>query len=142
MLATILSWIAGGGLNSILGKIEGAYEAKLKAQNDSQRIDAEQRIAMLEAQRDSVLASQSNRVGQLVRAAWAIPFIIYNGKLVLWDKVLGWGTTDPLSAQLTQIEMVILGGYFLFSTARALKNVPIRICSSRRQGSFGRCRFR
>lgn len=121
VIATILTWIAGGGLNSILGKIETAYEAKLKAQNDSERIAADQQIAMLEAQRDSVLAAQSNRVGQFVRAAWAFPFIVYNAKLVLWDKVLGLGATDPLSSQLAQIEMVVLGGYFLFTTARAIR---------------------
>ena len=121
MITTILTWIAGGGLNSILGKIESAYEAKLAAQNDSERIAAEQRIAMLEAQRDSVLAAQANRAGQFVRAAWAAPFIIYNAKLILWDKVLGLGATDPLSPQLVQIQMVVLGGYFLFTTARVFR---------------------
>lgn len=118
--AKVIAFITGGGLSGIAQKIEDAYEAKLRAQNDSERIAADERIAMLQAERDTILAAQNNRTGQLVRAAWAAPFIIYNFKVVLWDKFVG-GVTDPLSAHLAQIEMVILGGYFLMTTARQFR---------------------
>lgn len=119
--AKIIAFLTGGGLSGIAQKIEAAYEAKLRAQNDSERIAAETMIARLQAERDSVLAAQSNRVGQFVRAAWATPFILYNAKLIVWDKLLGWGVTEPLSAHLAQVEMVVLGGYFLMTTARQLR---------------------
>lgn len=121
MIATILSWIAGGGLSGILSKIESAYEAKLKAQNDADRVAADITIAKLEAERDSVLAAQSNRIGQIVRALWAAPFIAYNFKLIVYDKMMGLGVTDPLSDHLVQIEMIILGGYFLVTTAQVIR---------------------
>lgn len=42
--------ISGGTLQAIGGQLNQAYQAKLNAQNDTQRIDADKRIATLKAQ--------------------------------------------------------------------------------------------
>lgn len=121
MLGGILSWLATGGIAAIGRELNRAYEARLAAQNDSERIAAEVTIKNLEAQRDSILAAQRDRVERWVRIGFALPFVIYNAKLVLWDKVLGWGATDPLSADLVQLQWIVIGGYFFVSTARIIR---------------------
>lgn len=47
-------------------------------------------------------------------------FVIYVWKVVVWDKVLGLGTTDALSTEMSQWAMTILAAYF---GGRSLKNV-------------------
>ena len=54
-------------------------------------------------------------------AGFALPFVIYNAKLVLWDKVLGLGSTDGLSAELFQVELACIGFYFLYDIAARFK---------------------
>ncbi len=113
MLGAIVRWLTGGGLSGIAQELRGAYQDRLNATNDAERIAADERIVRVNARVDAM------RVGGLaswVRAAWAVPFIIYNGKLVLWDKVLGLGATDPLSAELYYVQMVVIGFYFLTSS--------------------------
>lgn len=51
---------------------------------------------------------------------WAMVFLIYDAKLVLWDKVLGLGVTDPLSSELTTVHLTIVGGLFLHSLVRRI----------------------
>jgi hypothetical protein len=113
MFGTILSWLAGGGIAAIGEQLNRAHEAKLRAQNDSERIDAEKRIAELTAQQAVLVAEQGSAVTRWIRPAFAAPFIIYNFKIVVWDKVLGLGTTDPLTAEFWQLQMIVFGAYFL-----------------------------
>lgn len=110
-----LTRLFGGGLGEQLRK---AYEAKLAARNDADRIAAEVDIARLHARLDA------HRIGgrwiTMVQIAWALPFVIYNGKLILWDKVLELGATDPLSPELYTLQSVIVGFFFLTTTVRGL----------------------
>jgi len=122
LFAAVLSWLTGGGGIAAIGKeIRLAREAELKATNDSERIAAQVRVKELEGQQASVLQAQRDNVERWVRVGWAVPFILYNAKLVIYDKMLGWGVTDPLSAELTYIQMTVLGGYFLLFTAKAIR---------------------
>jgi hypothetical protein len=120
-VSAILSWLLGGGISAIGKELRLAHEAKLKAANDSERIAAEVRIKELEARQSSILAAQSDRYERWVRIGFALPFVIYIWKLLVWDKVLGMGTTDPLSPMLTEVFWIVLGGYFFFWTAKAIR---------------------
>lgn len=111
----LIALIFGGGIPD---QLRQAYEAKLNAQNDADRLAAEIEIAKLEARQAS--HAIGGRWITLVQIAWALPFVIYNAKLVLWDKVLGWGVTDPLSAELYQLQGVIVGFFFVTTTIRAV----------------------
>lgn len=121
MITGVLSWIFSGGLSAITAPLERAYKARLEAQNDAARLKADIEIRNLEARRDSILAAQRDRFERWVRIGFAFPFIVYNAKLVLWDKVLGWGVTDPLSPELAYIQITVLGGYFFLATAKAIR---------------------
>lgn len=113
MIGLVLKWLTGGGIAAIGEQLRGAYEAKLKATNDEQKLEAEQEIARLEAQQAVLLAEQGRWLTAWVRPAIAAPFVIYIWKLVIWDKVLGYGATDDLSPQLWQMMTVVVTAYFL-----------------------------
>jgi hypothetical protein len=121
MFAALFSWLASGGLAAIGRELRVAHEAKLRAANDSERIAADVRIRELEARQASILAAQGDRFERWVRIAFAAPFVAYLWKLVIFDKVLGLGVTDPLSPMLTEVMWIVIGGYFLVSAARIIR---------------------
>lgn len=121
-----LFWGLIGGLRGwldpigkIVGSIADAKVAHRNAQTEEERIASQERINALNARRDILLAT--SRADRWIRAAFALPFIIYNAKLVVWDKVLALGSTDPLSNELFQIEMICIGFYFLYEITSRLK---------------------
>jgi len=113
MIGLILKFLGGGGIAAIGGQLRAAYELKLKAQTDHEKLEADQRIQELQAQQSVLIAEQGNWMTRWIRPAFALPFVIYNAKVVVWDKVLGWGVTDPLSSDFAQMQMVMIGAYFL-----------------------------
>ena len=113
MIGIVLKWLTGGGIAAIGGELRAAYEARLKATNDHEKLEAEKEIARLEAQQAVLLAEQGRWLTAWVRPAIALPFVLYLWKLVIYDKILGWGATDDLSPQLWNMMTVIIGAYFL-----------------------------
>ncbi len=117
----ILGKLIAGPLTSISSDLKEAYRAKLEAQNDTERLLAEERINLLEARKSIILAAQSDPYERWMRIGFTLPFIVYSGKVVFWDKVLKLGVTDPLSDNFTAIMMLILGGYFLETVVTKFK---------------------
>jgi hypothetical protein len=112
-----------GPLSSITKDIKEAYQSKLNAANDAERIAADERINLLEARKSTILAAQSDPVERLVRIGFAIPIMVYEWKLILWDKVLSLGVTDNLSPELWQLFWIVIGGYFLDVTIRGTARI-------------------
>lgn len=102
------------GFKGIADKIAEAYMASKNAKTDLERVAADERIRSLEARRDVLVKETEHWSTRWVRPAFAFPFVVYNFKLIVIDKVLGMGSTDPLSDELFQIEMAIIGAYFLY----------------------------
>lgn len=119
MLPAILSWL-GTMLGGPFAKAAvDAYRAKLSAENTSEKIAAELAAReMLVEQRERelavqvIIAEQGRWYTSLPRPLFALAFIIYVWKVVVWDKVLGLGTTDPLSGDVAQWAMIVLTAYF------------------------------
>ena len=119
MLAAFLSWL-GNLLGGPFAKAAlDAYRAKLSAENTSEKIAAdlaarelavEQREA--ELANELLIAEQGRWYAALPRPLFAFAFVIYAWKVVVWDKVLGLGSTDPLSADIAQWAMIVLSAYF------------------------------
>ena len=116
MLGWLLSLI--NPLSGIADKIAQAYVQKTNAQTEQQRIAAEERIKTFEAKRDVILKAQSDPFERWVRIGFALPFVLYVFKVLVWDKLLGLGVTDDLSGDLWNILYIVLGGYFLDTVAR------------------------
>lgn len=122
MLKLLLGFLSGP-ISDISNDLKEAYQSKLAAANDAERIAADERINLLEARKSVVMAAQSDPVERLVRVGYAIPCLAYLWKLLLWDKVLSLGTTDGLSPELWHVFMIILGGYFLDVTIRGTARI-------------------
>lgn len=114
MIGLILKFL-GVGLPAILDQIAKERTKQLDAKTEQEKIASAERLKVLEAKKEVILKSQDERIGEWVRLAWALPFIVYIWKLLLWDKVLGWGATDALSPTLEYIMWTVLGGYFILS---------------------------
>jgi hypothetical protein len=113
-----------GIINPIARIAEKVADAKVelaKAETDQERIRAKERVDTLEARKSVMVAESGSRINSLIRAGFALPFVIYNAKLVLWDKVLSMGRTDPLSPELFQIELACIGFYFLYDITARLR---------------------
>jgi hypothetical protein len=119
----LLLSLVTGPLTQISNDLKEAYTAKLNAANDKERIMADERINLLESRKTSILAAQSDPIERYVRIAFAFPFVLYVNKLIIWDKVLAWGTTDPLSTDLNQLFWIIVGGYFVDGTIRGTARI-------------------
>ena len=119
MFATFLGWL-GNLLGGPFAKAAvDAYRVKLSADNTSEKIAAdltakelalEQRERKLASQ--AVIAEQGRWYTALPRPLFAFAFIIYVWKVVVWDKVLGLGTTDVLNGDVGQWAMMVLTAYF------------------------------
>jgi hypothetical protein len=59
-----------------------------------------------------LVAEQGRWYTALPRPLFAFAFIIYVWKVVVWDKVLGLGTTDGLSGDVSQWGTIVLTAYF------------------------------
>lgn len=100
----MMTWLAnliGGPL--VRGLID-AYKAKLEAANAGDKLAAELAAKAIEAEIEArkqaaavVIAEQGRWYTAIIRPLLAAPVIIYFWKVIVWDKVLGLGATDPLS---------------------------------------------
>jgi len=117
MFAGLVAWIMRGGLSGIAEQLQVAHRNKLQAETDEQKLAADITIKQLEARQNALIQGKGAWVSKAVQAAWAFPFIIFNFKVIVWDKVLKLGVTDPLGEFERNIGMIIVGFYFLTTGA-------------------------
>ena len=100
-------------LKAIGEQLNRAYEAKLLAMNDKERIDAEKQISQLEAQRDIIMAEQGHGMTRWIRPMLAAPVVIFWWKIIVWDTVLGWGTTPHPGEYVMWLAVAVPNVFFL-----------------------------
>lgn len=111
MIGAILGPIINGFLTAQKQKLDAAGSHEARAVELSQQALAlERREAELNA--SVVIAEQGNWVTRSVRPVWSLPFILFTWKVIVWDKMLGWGTTDPLDPKMWGVFMLMVGAYF------------------------------
>ena len=98
MWMAIISFLGGPVIKGLID----AYNAKLKAGNINSKIAADLAAAEIAAQVAETNAIMQYRIAEI--GHWHEPdklmgyFVaLYFGKLLVWDKVLGLGTTDALA---------------------------------------------
>ena len=86
-----------------------------KADTDTERLRSilEGEIESRKLQASIILAEQGWWFTAMIRPLISWPFIIYIWKIVVWDKVLGWGTTDALDGAIGEWAGVIIAAYFV-----------------------------
>src|SRR6476469_7672954 len=101
--ANMWSWLASLIGGPVVNALIDAYKARLDASNTKDRIAAD--LAGKEIEADIVarkeasaviIAEQGRWYTAIIRPLLALPVVIYLWKVIVWDKVLGLGTTDPM----------------------------------------------
>ena len=112
------SWLASLIGGPVVNGLINAYKARLDASNTQDRIAAD--LAAKEIEADIVarkeasaviIAEQGRWYTAIVRPLLAFPIIIYLWKVIVWDKVLGLGATDPLTGMIADWTGTILTAY-------------------------------
>ena len=128
-------WLASFLTAPIINGFLDAYKAKLDSQNTQGAQAAEVARAALLAEVDArksanaiILAEQGRWYTAVIRPLLALPVIIYLWKVIVWDKVLGWGTTDVIAGDVGvwagTIVTTYVGGRSLEKIARTIWSRP------------------
>jgi hypothetical protein len=116
ILGSLLGWL--NPLSVILGKIEEWEGKLLDAKTEQERIAAQERIAWYQA----AASIAGHPIDAALRGVMAAPGIAFVWKLVVYDKMLGWGSTDDLSPNLWYFAVALPWGfYFLHWTVGRLR---------------------
>jgi hypothetical protein len=119
MFATILGWL-GNLLGGPFAKAAvDAYRAKLSSENTSEKIAADlkaRELAVDQRERELatqvVIAEQGRWYTALPRPLFAFAVIVYFWKVLIWDKVLGLGSTSLPAPEVMQWCGIIITAYF------------------------------
>ncbi|MGY3234819.1 hypothetical protein ACVMAJ_001709 [Bradyrhizobium sp. USDA 4448] len=121
MWLTIISFLGGPVVKALID----AYGAKLKAENVDTKIAADLAASEIAAQTAETKAVLQYRTAEL--GHWHEPdkligycVTIYFAKLLVWDKVLGLGSTDPLAGFAAITANLVVSFYF---AKRGFENV-------------------
>ena len=121
MWMTIISFLGGPVIKGLID----AYKAKLAAGNSSEKIAADLAAAEIAAQTAETQARTQYRIAEL--GHWSEPdkimgycVAVYFAKLLIWDKVFGLGSTDPLAGFASVTANLVVSFYF---AKRGFENV-------------------
>lgn len=119
---SILASLIGG---PIVNALVSGYKAKLSAQGQHDSLKAE--IAQRELSIQKVEAKATAKLKKAELGYWYEPdklmgytVAVYFAKIVIWDKVLAYGTTDPLAGWAATTAGLIVSYYF---AKRGIENV-------------------
>lgn len=111
----IVSLLSGPILNTLLD----GYRARLASNNTTEHaavdLAKDEIKAEMEARKSAeaiILAEQGTWFTRIPRAMVQYSFAIFIAKVVVWDKVLGWGTTDPLAGDVATYATMLMGMWF------------------------------
>lgn len=121
----IWSWLTSFITGPIINAAIGAYKAKLESGNTTERIAADLAGRELDVQRREIEVESEYK--RALIGHWTEPtnlfgyiMVIYFGKVIVWDKVLSLGTTDPIAGDVgTWAGMIML----FFVGKRGIENV-------------------
>ena len=96
MLRTILNWFSGGIVRQFTDPLVAAYQAKLNAQNDTERLEAEKTITRIEAARDIAVAEAGRAWSATSVGRWLIvvPFGLWWSAIYLVQIINPWFGLD------------------------------------------------
>ncbi|WP_339034893.1 hypothetical protein WHZ78_24055 [Bradyrhizobium symbiodeficiens] len=121
MWMTIISFLGGPVVRALIE----AYGAKLKAENVDSKIAADLAASEIAAQTAETKAVMQYRIAEI--GHWYEPdklmgycVALYFAKLLVWDKVLGFGSTDALAGFAAITANLVVSFYF---AKRGFENV-------------------
>jgi hypothetical protein len=121
MWMMILSFLGGPVIKGLID----AYQAKLKAGNVDAKVAADlaaTEIAAQVSETSAILQYRTAEIGHWYEPDKLMGYFValYFGKLLVWDKVFGLGTTDPLAGFASITSNLVVSFYF---AKRGFENV-------------------
>lgn len=126
LIGFVLKFLSGPMVDRVLSHLEKKADTQTERERIRTQATIEEIRAEVEAQKagkEILVAEQGRWYTAIVRPLFALPFIIYTWKLVVWDKVFGLGETDNLSPDLWNVMLTILGAYFIGRTAEKVASI-------------------
>lgn len=119
------TWLASFISGPIVNGLINAYKAKLTAENNAESIAATLAAREIAVQGLEIQAQAQLRVAEIghpweVEKLFAYVTLIFYAKVLLWDKVLGWGTTDAVTGAAANWASLVMSFYF---AKRGFENV-------------------
>ena len=115
MLGLILSFVGGPVINGLIA----AYRERLAATNtqdhmalDLLQAEIQAEIAARAEANKLIIAEQGHWYTAMIRPLFALPFIIFAFKIIVFDKVLHLGVTDALDPKMWGVFQTIVVSYF------------------------------
>lgn len=108
----LLSLLTGGLLDKLIGPLERAYQAKIAAQTDKDKLAADQAIAFYQGQVALATTAAQYDKWWSTRELIGKCALLYVAKIVVYDTVLGLGMTPDPGPQVSGIVMMVIGFYF------------------------------
>jgi len=132
----MLQWLASLITAPVVNGVIEAYKAKLSAQNSEGQMAADLAAkaiaAEIEARKSAdalIMAEQGRWYTAIIRPLLALPVVVFMWKVIVWDKVLGLGTTDALTGDVAlwsgAIVTTYVGGRSLEKIAKTIWAKPI-----------------
>lgn len=115
MWGTLLSWLGGPVVNGLIT----AYEKKLDAANQAgaQAVEVAKAAMVAEEQARAeankvLIAEQGHWYTALPRVVVQVSAALFFAKCVVWDTVLGWGSTEPLRGDIQTTYTMVMAFWF------------------------------
>jgi hypothetical protein len=126
MWTAILGFLGGPVISGLIG----AYKARLASINTQDQIaldllqkEIEADIAARAEATKLLIAEQGHWYTAIIRPLFALPFVIFAFKVVVWDKVFGWGVTDRLDPNMWSVFQTIVVSYFGASAVERVSRI-------------------
>lgn len=124
----LLTWLSSLLTAPVINGLLGAYKAKLAAVNSTDQHAVDLAVADLQAQiaaRQQATSLADTKLGW-VTEGFGLVALIFFGKVVLWDVVLGLGTTDELRGDIHTTYTMVVSFYLGGKIASGVVNQVVR----------------
>lgn len=126
------SWLASFLSGPVINGVIKGYQAKLAAGNNTDRIAADLAGRELDVQSREVAAQSAIKIAEVghwfePEKLFAYVTLVFYSKVLIWDKCLGWGTTDEVYGTVGEWAGYVMAFYF---GKRGIENVA-RIVGNR-----------
>lgn len=119
---SLISDLVTGGITGVIKPIADAtvaiFTKKADVSLEKFKVDGQVDLSLVSAHVAIIQAQAEllkNKWIVWLQVGFGVPLMIYYGKCLLWDKVLGWGSTDALKGDIATYSLWIVSFLFLHS---------------------------
>jgi len=118
-----ISWIISAVLDPVLKTALAIFNKKEDTNLEKYKVDGTVNTSLIAAEVEIIKVKGEllkNQILVYLQVGFGIPLMIYYGKCILWDKVLGLGYTDALTGEIATYSQWIVAFLFVHSGIMAL----------------------